>query len=411
MTLGPSNARLLICGASARSAAWSATNAGFDVVALDLFADSDLCEIASVHRIPATRYPHGLPDLAKKIKTDQQIDGWLYTGGLENHPAVIEQVRALIPLYGNGRDALAIVRDPVRLMSIFADEGIPHPVTTERAVVSSTGLNVQDKRWLIKPRASAAGHGIRFVSPSNPISAIHSSNDGIRYVFQEFIDGPTYAAVFVADAEQVYLLGVTRLWTNRDIRREDSTVREPRFHYVGSTGPVDLSHNLVNQWIHIGKVVARRAALVGLFGVDAVVVGRGGEQTVYPIEVNPRYTASVEIIERALDCSPLRQHVDACRGLLENPFGSESAWQPKLRWGKRIRYARRSLVFDQECLSRLGTRPTGVSHWLVADTPTLNTKINQQAPILTTIAAGNSLSVVENALGFVGDRVPAAGDG
>ncbi len=70
----------------------------------------------------------------------------------------------------------------------------------------------------------------------------------------------------------------------------------PAFCYAGSVGPVEPQTHLDAQWERIGSTIARRFRLVGLFGVDAILDGH----TVWPIEVNPRYPASVEVLERAL---------------------------------------------------------------------------------------------------------------
>ena len=63
--------------------------AGFRVVAVDLFADTDLREMASAYRLPATRYPDGFIDLVDQITARRPIAGWFYTGGLENYPVLV----------------------------------------------------------------------------------------------------------------------------------------------------------------------------------------------------------------------------------------------------------------------------------------------------------------------------------
>ena len=60
--------RLLIVGASARAAAWSARRAGFDVVAADLFADTDLQQLAKTIQVEPREYPQALGDLVHRRK-------------------------------------------------------------------------------------------------------------------------------------------------------------------------------------------------------------------------------------------------------------------------------------------------------------------------------------------------------
>ena len=97
---------LLIVGASARAAAGSARRAGLRVATCDLFADGDLAACAQATRIG--RYPAGL----KPWIEQQAAVPWIYTGALENHPGLIEQLAALRPLLGTSADAVRAARDP-----------------------------------------------------------------------------------------------------------------------------------------------------------------------------------------------------------------------------------------------------------------------------------------------------------
>lgn len=80
------------------------------------------------------------------------------------------------------------------------------------------------------------------------------------------------------------------------------------FAYAGSIGPVELCPQLEGQWNRIGNCIAARFSLTGLFGVDAALNGH----TVWPIEINPRYSASVEVLERGLGVHAVRLHAEAC---------------------------------------------------------------------------------------------------
>ena len=51
----------------------------------------------------------------------------MYTGGLENYPDVIAAIAAERPLWGNGPDVLAKVRDPFALAAVLARPDLPHP--------------------------------------------------------------------------------------------------------------------------------------------------------------------------------------------------------------------------------------------------------------------------------------------
>ena len=99
----------------------------------------------------------------------------------------------------------------------------------------------------------------------------------------------------------------------------------------------------------VASVVAARLGLIGLNGVD--FIARQGVP--YPIELNPRYSASMELIERAHRLSIFGVHALACkRDLRAIPPLPYSA----VAHGKAIVFARQdSLVGD----SRPGSGETG----------------------------------------------------
>src|SRR5262245_22640430 len=115
--------KLAIVGASARAAAFSALRADYEVVAADLFADVDLRRSCRAGRV--NRYPEGLEDWLEKTA----CDGWMYTGALENHPRLVQRMAAIRPLLGNDLEALAAVRDPLRLQEVFGEVGVSFPET------------------------------------------------------------------------------------------------------------------------------------------------------------------------------------------------------------------------------------------------------------------------------------------
>ena len=133
--------------------------AGFDVWCADRFGDVDLQPIGP--GVLVTDYPRGLV----RAMHEAPHAPWFYTGALENHSALIDELAALRPLFGNRGDALRRARDPVFWTSALGEYDLPAPLIalTAEAVPA-------DSEWLVKPLHSGGGAGIQWF-PANPDAA------------------------------------------------------------------------------------------------------------------------------------------------------------------------------------------------------------------------------------------------
>lgn len=350
---------LVILGASARAAAFSAIRSGFAPICFDLFADRDLRYQAKVHLIPRSDYPHCL---GRHI-LEAPIAPWMYTGGLENWPALIETVAAQRPLWGCGGEGLRRVRSHEMLHEFLKQGGFATP----RVLWTPPSRSTHDDIWLCKPRRSAGGRGIS-IWDGRPIT-------GQEYL-QRFVPGESFAAIYCASHRGVELLGVT-----------EQLVGEPwlnakPFAYCGSVGPVSLPDADRTELDRLGKAIAEWGELRGLFGVD--LVKHDGHYHV--IEVNPRYTASIEVLESATGRFFVRHHAAA--------FESDSnqvtpAQPPASIVGKAILFASRRMTFPVEGPWDEDIRRDVHEFRHYADVPTPGSVIEPGWPILTILVQGH----------------------
>ncbi len=360
--------KLLIVGASARGAAFSAVRAGYAPMAFDLYADADLRRCCPAERIGD--FPR---DLLPAVRSAPPAP-WIYTGGLENHPRLVDRLAKRRTLYGNAGNVLRQVRDVWLVAKALEREGLDVPR------VASPGETISRGEWLRKPLRSVGGRGIE--KAGIPFRA-----GGRRHYFQQFIEGTPASAVFVAAGGRAELLGATGQWIGVDW----SGVRG--HWYCGSIGPLPLSNAARLTCRRIGNCLAARFAVVGLFGVDMVIDAAGH---VWPIEVNPRYTASIEVLECALGIQTIAAHVAACRdGRLPDasPTGKRDTF-----CGKAIVYAQEETVvshaFSEAALAVAARDP-----WpRLADIPTAAAVIRPGEPVLTVLASGETMLAVEKKL-------------
>src|SRR5262245_56264384 len=169
----------------------------------------------------------------------------MYTGGLENHPGFVARMARRRPLWGNDGDVLRRARDPASLAQAAAEAGLPSP-----ALGPPTGGG----RWLVKPRAGAGGHGVRFLAEGEPPITDKS-------YLQQYIAGPSASAVFAGRT----LLGMTAQLVG------EGWLRAPAFGYCGSVGPLAIEPALEQRIKALGDVLVERLGLRGLYGVDGIL--------------------------------------------------------------------------------------------------------------------------------------------
>ena len=345
---------LSILGASARSAAQSARRAGLIPSGADLFADQDLHgECATVVRV--SDYPRGLVDAAARLP----IGPWMYTGGLENHPEVVDQLSAQRTLLGNPGAVLRRVRDPWQLSSVLTSHGLLSPT------VHRDTTRLPNERWIRKPLQSCGGQRVSTVGQDDGESA------DADFFYQRLVSGVPHSAVYLAGRQSACLVGLTRqlvgtAWTGAR-----------HFQYAGSVGPVIPAEHCRTQLVHLGNVVAAAFQLRGLFGVDLILA-----DGVWVLEVNPRYTASIEILEMGFDWSAVRDHLRACHG--ESPQPPDSG--PVRHCGKAIVYARREVVISPAFVRFAREANAGTPFPAVADIPHVGQRLRCHQPVATALA-------------------------
>jgi predicted ATP-grasp superfamily ATP-dependent carboligase len=389
---GPSriapDGRLLLLGASARALAASAARSREatrlfprGLLAIDYFGDTDLAgaaptsfevTVVSVHR------DLGLPRTTASLGRAALASAWsslAYAGGIENRPGLVrllarrsDGAETLPRVLGNDAKALAAVRDPRRLFPLLHAIGLPHAAVRFGDALAD-GWDAD--AWLVKTRRSAGGAGVR--------APIEGAVLPPGRFLQERLRGPVGSACFVADGRQAVLLGVSEQISGW----EALGARE--FRYAGNiAGPSDafLSSEALDLVAATARRVTERFGLRGLNGLD-YVVHRGVPRL---IEVNPRWTASMELIEERTGRNLFDRHLRASEGA---GVATHDAWEaregnarPALGrfLAKGILYATETCVApDPRALEALGAR----------DRPHLGERIESGEPICTLIVEGD----------------------
>jgi predicted ATP-grasp superfamily ATP-dependent carboligase len=378
--------RLLLAGASVRAQARSAlagaaARALFPggIVTVDYFADHDLTSDPRVTPVSIARdlgLPRTTAGLGRALirlcsaGTIRQSLAW--AGGLENRPALLRRLAKSVPLLGNEPAVVAAVRNPALLFAALRAAGLRHPDLPRLDAAPRDG-----GRWLFKRRRSAGGRGVRTAAPGEPR---RPGED-----LEERIDGVAGSVAFVADGRDARLLGATeQLPSARD------------FRYAGNiAGPVEalLSPGDRAALERAAGVVTGRFGLRGLNGLDYILTPDGPAT----LEVNPRFTASMEILEELAGVSFFDLHLQALDGTLPHqamsdradraptPTSTGSAWM-----GKAILYAEDPVEApDPGTLEPLGVR----------DRPHRGERFEAGQPLCTLIVTATGREACRAALG------------
>jgi uncharacterized protein len=292
--------RILIIGASVRSAAASARRAGWDPVGVDLFADQDTRRICECWKCPIDEYPDGLFQLARTLPPMP----FLYTGGLENFPELVGELAAYHELRGNGPDVLRRVRDPFTLRDILATRGISYPTLLPIGAEYD-----KDRDWLVKPYRGSAGHGIRPAEKNEPSSLAST------HFLQERISGRSMSVVFH---------GGQHLGTSIQLVGQSWVHAEP-FQYSGSISTTASPQLDLSEMVQAGILLGTQEHVQGIYNIDFVHMV---ERSVV-IEVNPRYSASVEVLEHAQKRSFLAGEVSTSPPVPTSTIGKAVYYSPK----------------------------------------------------------------------------------
>lgn len=292
---------VLLCGPSVRAFARSAVAAGFRVVAVDDYCDLDLLEVCE----RARRSPTDAEGF-ERIFAEASPLAWSYGGGWENKPSLVRRLASVAPLWGTQAEALSRLRDPRIWTEALRDADflVPDTLVDEATQQAPSRRNdpSTEKRWLSKSAAAAGGSHVRFADEAATEGASIDGPARERRFVQEFIPGHVESAAYVAGAEGVRFLGACRQIVGA------KELGASGFLFAGAVGPLPVTDEEQAFFAKLGQAVGSIAPIRGLFGVDGV---RRPDGRWLPIEINPRYTASMETLERASRRSFFAHHAAA----------------------------------------------------------------------------------------------------
>jgi uncharacterized protein len=341
--------RLAIVSQSARIYAEMANREGFEVLAIDAFADVDtLAAAEEVWRLPALCEQLNAAD-AKALIT--KLDAWqpdfvLIGSGFEADADCYASLYKRFALPGNAPEVIKQVKNPFWLKAHCVNRHVRTPEVLSQAP--------QNGRWLYKIAGQSGG---AHVSDWNETSVLNAANG----YWQAFQSGQPVGALFVVSKNSIKLIGVHAL-----------KQRPEKYTYAGASRLHD--EKLTQAMQELLDAVVPDSGLIGINSLDAI----WQDGRLHVLEINPRLSASMRLY---IELPLIQSQLASCQGT-EIPELNVY----KTHASHCIAYAKQTLEINQAEL------PT----WL-EDRPE-NGTIKRGEPVCSLYAEGPSKDAVQQIL-------------
>lgn len=276
--------KLIVAAASARGYAQAAAACGYEVIALDAFADADTQAVCA--QTFKLKFNDNLVDIAdfKRVFTGlnlAKIDGFLYGSLFDNCPDLLAWVSERVRIIGNAPEVLKHAKD-FSFFALLDDLNIAHP-----EVRLSPPKVLED--WLSKQIGGTGGTHIKLAHQAG----LHFANPSDY--FQKKQAGTSISMLFVADGKIARTIGFNQQFVA-------PTVELP-YRFAGAVSNITLQPNIHAAFEHAAQKLTKALSLRGLNNLDALLDG----ENLWILELNPRLSATFDLYENLM---PL--HLQGC---------------------------------------------------------------------------------------------------
>lgn len=328
----------------------NAAGHGYGVTAVDGFNDWDARFFGSLVGPPDSprdgrELLAGFSELPKNVPV-------IFCSPVESHPEVVERAAKTRRVFNSPPSAMLKSRD-FGFLRKFAGDGISAP---EFDADADPGGRARPG-WIIKQTKSAGGVGIR-------------EDDGVLRegeYRQKFVEGASVGAMFFSSGSGTKFCGVA------------AHINEG-YKFAGCVYPAEAETEALGAVERFGQKFAQAVGLVGWWGADFILT----EGSPNLLEVNPRFTAGMELMARA-------HGIDLCGSQSAAFSGDKCHFEmgPNLGYyGRQVVYAREGAVFkNPEKWFKAGAR----------DVPPEGARVAKGGPMVSIYAEGKIFSeCIEN---------------
>ncbi|MGZ4992942.1 MAG: ATP-grasp domain-containing protein [Methylobacter sp.] len=310
---------LLITAGSGRMLAQAARRAGLTPLVIDLFADLDTQSYAEDFRQVKSLAVQDLESAVDYFVEHYAVAHVIYGSGFEYYPESLCYLNSRLIMLGNEPDVFASQLDKQAFFSALDQLNIPYPDVVFRAPDCAEG-------WLIKPMQGQGGIGIKHYHTDDEVK--------IPVYWQKFQAGTPHSVLFLADGQQVQIIGFNTQWLVRLSETQE-------FVFSGVINSADLTGEHKEEITGRLKQMVPVFKLKGLNSLDFV----HADDCSYVLEINPRPSASMQLYDQDL----LQRHIQSCVGAtsVAQSLSSRRLKSP-LQSGYQIIYADHDLIISDQ---------------------------------------------------------------
>lgn len=284
---------LIVISHSARALSESACRAGWNVISVDGFADTDTLE--SSHVCWCLPLDNGefldshlntcLARLQQRYPQAKVILG----AGAENLADRIEAFTGW-QLCANSSKVVAQLNNPHEFFEALDELQITYPAVRYASMAESG-------EWLYKLANSCGGMGVS-----------RQVIDKLQGYWQQEISGIAVSALCVSNGVEVVCLGFNQQYST-------SSFEGYPYVYRGVLVNADLSSTLKEKTICYANKLINHFNIIGVFSLDMIASKQFAQESLYVLEVNPRISASFELYEHLNPSLNLVDaHIRVCEG-------------------------------------------------------------------------------------------------
>ena len=343
--------KLIIAALSSRAYVKAAVQAGFEVVAIDIFCDMDTQKIAhQTHQVALSE--NGF-DAKQLLTTLASLDlstftGFCYGAGFEAQPELLTAIAKYLPVFGNNEEAVRHVKNPQMFQALCHAFEMATPPTLFKRPRSSIG-------WLSKVVGASGGWHIKALLP------LELSPNKVLY-YQQIVLGTPISCLFLADGIHAEVIGFSEQWCAPSMLHP--------YRYGGAVSHAEVSAPCKLQIEAFIRAMTYKLTLRGINSADFIVDGN----RVYALEINPRLSATLDLYS-AKRGDFFVAHIAACQAQLTD-------W-PKVKNTSRAHH----IIYT----SKIAHVPSDMDwpEW-VSDIPQPNTILAADLPLCTVIAEAHT---------------------